>query len=251
MKDKPHIIHSVLILGLVITIVVLALNQNVNVVTTDGVSVEDKNTISVSDTGRVTVTPDIADLHIKVLTDAVTAESAQQNNADLMDSVIKALKREGVDEDDLETTNFRLSPKYDWDKGYTEIVGYTVTHNLKVTTNKIKEVGELADVAVGAGANGIDYINFRLSDDMQKQVKNQAIEKAADAAKAKAKTLASAAGVSLGDVIGVSESSSYYQPYRYYGFDAVAEGGAPKVDTEISPEDVDVTAQVTLTYELK
>jgi len=242
------ILNILLIVGIAAVAIILAVhNTNTTEQTT-----KEKSTIVSTETSTTTVSPDTAEIYVGVLTEAKTAEEAQKNNAELMDKVKKALTAQGVADSDMETMNFALNPKYDWTYSSGKIIGYEATHTLKITTKDIKSTGKLSDAAVSAGANNVNYISFTLSEDMQKQVKNQAITKAADAAKAKAQTLADATGVKLGKIVDVSESSYNYMPYRYYGYaEASAGKAAPTVDTSISPQNVDVSATVTITYEIE
>jgi uncharacterized protein YggE len=249
--EKPNtttILNIVLIVGIVAIALVLALNPGI---ISKQQTPEQKNTISVTDTGKITVDPDKAEIYAGVLTEGKTAEEAQQLNADKMDKIKAALKNIGVADADMETTNFMVNPKYDWTYSSGKIIGYEASHTLKITTTEINSTGKIADAAVAGGANNINYVNFILSDDMQKLVKNQAIKKAADAAKAKAQALADATGVKLGSITDVSESSYYYNPYRYGGYDmAVSSKAEAAVPTDISPQNIDVEATVTITYEI-
>jgi len=248
-QSTTTILNIILIVGIVAVALVLALTRTIDMGGKQ--TAEQKNTISVSDTGKITVSPDKAEIFVGVLTEGKTADEAQQLNADLMDKVKADLKKIGVADSDMETMNFMINPKYDWTYSSGKIIGYEASHTLKITTTDIKGTGKIADAAVSAGANNVNYVNFILSDDVQKQVKNQAIKKAADAAKVKAQALADATGVKLGTIVDVSESSYYYSPYSYggYAMDSMAKAES-SVPTSISPQDIDVEATVTITYEI-
>lgn len=251
MKDKGYFIVA---LGLVIAIIVLALNAkapDVNISSTPGVLAE---TISVSGTGRITVDPDEAEVYIRIVTEADDAKDAQNENADIAADVRNALKNRGIKDDDMETSSYNLYPKtsYNRETGESEIYGYTVRHTLKITTKDIKGTGDLVDAAVASGANGLDRVSFQLSDELRDEAYNDALEEASAIAKEKAVSIANALSVSLGEITSVSESGVSYTPYRY----AVAEKAMAGADEElaptvISPQDIEVSATVGIAYEIE
>jgi len=204
-----------------------------------------QNTISVSGQAKVITEPDKAEVYVRIYTEGATATEAKDLNAEVVDRVTKALKKY-VKEEDIETSQYRLNLKQKWDRDKEEYVnvGYELTHVLKVTTKNIKEAGLLVDTAVNNGANNIDGIDFGLTNEKQKLVNAEALEKAALEAKAKAESIAKAMNVKLGMVHRITESNYYFTPFRY---EALAEA-APKAATEISPGNIEVSASVTVEY---
>ncbi|MBW2965452.1 SIMPL domain-containing protein, partial [Candidatus Woesearchaeota archaeon] len=194
-------------------------------------------------------------LYIRVMTEKPTSRTAQDANSQLMNTVKAALENDGVEKSDMETTNYNMYRKQDWNPTTQkyDYGDYVVQHTLKVTTTDITGVGDLLDTAVNAGANGLDNVQFQLSDAKQEQVNDQALKAAAGKAKEKAESIADSIGVKLGDIVTVSESNVGYTPY-YYPRYAMAEAsydskgsGAP----EISPQSVQVSATVSIVYEIK
>jgi uncharacterized protein YggE len=238
MDEKTNMIVA---LGLVIAIVFLAMNI--------GGTDERKDTISVSGTGKVTVEPDEAVVQISILTEGDDAEFVQRQNADIMEDVLEELKAYGISEDDIETEYYYLYPMTSWDY-YTdesEIYGYRLTHTLSITTTEIKDTGKIVDIAVGAGANDVDRVNFQLSEEAMEKAYAEALEKASASAKSKAKSIADGMGVRLGKVETVTESSAYASPYRALGIESVMADLAP---TTISPSDGEVNAYVSVVYKI-
>ena len=197
--------------------------------------------------------PDEAEVYIRIVNEGADAEAVQDENKEMTNSVISALKAKGVRSDEIETSRYSLNPRYNWDKGVREITGYEAQHVLKVTTTDLEEIGELIDSAVAAGANSIQDIQFTLSESAEKKFNKEALEKASGNAKDKADAIADSLDVKIVKLSRVSESSVGYASYRYdYPMMAMAEdeamaGGAP---TPISPEKVTVRASVTLIYEM-
>ena len=255
MKDmKKDGLHMLVPLALVIAIIVLAVNTKAPDVNISSQPGELRNTISVSGTGTITVSPDEAEVYIRIVTESSNAKAAQDENADITAAVRNALKNKGVSEDDMETSNYYLQPKTSWDRetGESEIYGYKATHQLKITTDDIKNTGKLVDAAVGAGANGLDNVNFKLSDELRAEAYTDALEEASETAADKAEAIADSLTVDLGEIITISESSTSYSPYKYYGRDdLLVEAAAEAPETVIAPQDVEVDARISLVYEIE
>jgi uncharacterized protein YggE len=113
----------------------------------------------------------------------------------------------------------------------------------------ISQAGNIIDVAVDAGANRVSSITFTLEDAALKALKRDALKAAAMEAQSKAGAIASGLNVQLDKVLSATESGFVYQPYRY-SFDAVAAEGA-MAPTPITPGDVEVTANLSVTYKIK
>ncbi len=259
MKDsKDGLLFFVLAAGFVLVAlaIMFAPKPAVKVTTAgQGSGQAQANTISVGGMAELTVSPDQAEIFIRIETDEPTANRAQEENARLTNTVRDALKKEyNLDDDQIETSSYNLWPKQEWNsdtKRYTK-TGFTVQHVLKVTTDDIDKVGDMLDTAVQNGANGIDHVSFTLSDKLTKDVREQALGRAADNAHQKAKALAETLGVRLGSVSSVTENNYYYQPYDYMPVAAVdmAENSARSFKTDISPQDVDVRADLQVAYEI-
>ncbi|HII72079.1 TPA: SIMPL domain-containing protein [Candidatus Woesearchaeota archaeon] len=213
-----------------------------------------QNTISVAGNAELTVSPDEAEIYIRITTDEPTAKRAQEENARLTNTVRDALKKAyDLDDEKIESNSYNLWPKQTWnpDTREYEDKGFTVQHLLKVTTDDLEEVGNMLDTAVQNGANGVDRISFTLSKDMEDDVRDQALGRAAGSAKDKAESLAMTLGVKLGGISSVSESNFYYDRYEYAvpAMDMAEAGGMAKsFSTDISPKDVTVRANVNVAY---
>ena len=211
------------------------------------------NTMSVSGTAELTVAPDQGIVYVDVLTDGKTAKEAQDKNKGIANNVIDAIQKTGVTGDNIETSNYYLYKKTDWDpKTGKEIdAGYQLTHTLKVTTTNLEGLGAMVDAAIAAGANGVNRITFGLTKNTEKQVRDLALSKATQAAQDKAESIAKNLGVKLVKVSSVYESNFYYTPYDYMP-NYRNEMGAAAVDasSQISPQKVDVTSSISVSYEI-
>lgn len=253
---EKNYLTSILAVGLVIVALMLAINSKSNVIVDqNGVQ---RNVVSTSGTSTLTVDPNKAEVYIRIVTLEKTAQEAKNKNSEISKKVIDALKKLGVKDKEIETSQFSIYPKYEYEeviemnvrKSQQKLVGYEVVHVLKVTTHDLEKVGRLIDAAVDSGANDIDRVSFGLSKEKEKEVKQQAMILASSDAKEKAIALATNLGVALSKPISISESSFYYQPFDIaYKVAAMERGPAPS--TEISPQQLDVSASVQLVYEIR
>ncbi len=214
--------------------------------------VQPTNSISVQGSSEFDVAPDLAKVRFRIETQSLTAQDAQLRNREIGASVKSALLQAGVRENEIETVDYRIEKVQEWDAKFEKMVdkGYRTSNAFVVTTKDLQKVGPLLDVGVQAGANNVESISFELSDSKQKEVKTEALRKATVNAREKADALADGAGVRLGKVTSLSESSYYVAPMARYDMMAMkAEmGGAPS--TEVSPQSVHVSAQVSVSYEI-
>lgn len=209
-----------------------------------------EDTISVSATTNVDSLPDKAELYAKIETLDTDAKQSQQKNSEVSDQVIKNLLLEDVSKKDIETSQYYLDQKISYGREGEQIVeGYVTIHVLKITTAKTTEVGRLVDAAINGGANGINSIAFTLSDSKKAELRNEALGKAAAEAKEKAEKIADSLGVRLGKLHTVIESSFDFRPY--YASYAVAEKAAALTPTQIQPQAVEVTAALSVVYEVQ
>ncbi|WP_163267950.1 SIMPL domain-containing protein [Chelativorans alearense] len=189
--------------------------------------------IMVTGEGEATVSPDMAVITFAVLREGDTARAAMDENNAAMAAVIAALKEEGVEARDLKTSGLAISPQYVYpndDNGEEKprITGYQVTNTLTVRVRDMEKVGEVLDRSVSLGVNQGGDIAFTNDDPAEalKEARTQAVEDAFS----KARTLAEAAGVSLGDLLEISEQAGARPPMpmpRAMRMEAAAQSSVP------------------------
>jgi hypothetical protein len=171
-------------------------------------------TIVVGGTGEASAVPDQAQVSAGVVTQAATAEAALEANNDAMEQVFETLENAGIEEHNIRTSNFSVSPQYesfrDNDSNPRRIVAYQVSNQLTIIVEDIDELGGTLDALVRSGANQLNGISFSISD--PKPLEEEARRAAVQDAIAKAQTLADAAGVTLGPIISIQEGGGGYQP---------------------------------------
>jgi uncharacterized protein len=206
--------------------------------------------ISISGLGEVKARPDMASISTGVVSEAVSAKDALAKNNAAMAAVIAALKNAGVSEDDIQTSNFSVSPKYPpYQPNQTtqRIVGYTVSNQVNANVKNLKNLGPILDTLVQSGSNQIGGISFGI--DEPKKVLDEARKKAVADARAKAELYAEAAGVSLGRVVQISESSAITPPVPMYRMAVQTE--AADASVPIAAGQQTVSANVSITYEIQ
>lgn len=270
MEGKSGFLAIISILGLVVALVIVAtMNKPViNVPSTAPVTVESPSCIKTANynsditaTGEaeITANPDEVVAFFAIITEGNDTKKIKDENRDTTNKVISALKNFGIKDDKIETQEYDLEKKpQEWDSDLNKNVdvGYELRHVLKVTITEadsktakitVDSVGELVDVAVDAGANGVNNIYFDLTKETQRRLREELIANATRDAKKKAERLSDSLGIKLGKLIGASESYNY--PYYSYGgsyyYDSYKEAS-----TTISPQNIEISTSVTVVYEI-
>jgi len=170
-------------------------------------------TLSLTGIGEISVAPDMAVISSGVVTEAKTAREALDANNEAIGAVIAALKEAGIEARDIQTSGFRVQPRYQRDPKNKEnpegprIVGYTVNNNVSVTVRDLAKLGPVLDQAVTVGANRIGGINFVVSD-ADKRLDEARATAMKDAIR-KAGIYTEAAGVKLDRILSISESGGF------------------------------------------
>lgn len=172
----------------------------------------DSPRILVTGEGKAEVAPDMAVLQLTVTREAETARAALDANSSAMAEVLAAMQAEGIEKRDLQTSNFSIQPRYhhprpasSGERKPPQIVGYVVRNSLTVRVRDIERVGAILDKSVSLGVNEGGQISFTNADPAE--VIKRARIAAVEDARARAATLAKAAGVKLGEVLEISEQS--------------------------------------------
>jgi uncharacterized protein YggE len=197
--------------------------------------------ITVTGTGSVKGAPDRADFSFGVETQGESSAQALGKNGEAVQKVIDALKQAGIADGDIQTQQVSVSPRYSSDG--QKIVGYTAVNSVAAKVRDLAKAGAVVEAAVGAGANQVYGPTFSISD--QSELYADAMMKALEDARAKAETIAKAAGVSLGAVTAIVEGSSFGPPVPVAEAQA---GGASEVP--IQPGQQEIVATLTVTYAL-
>jgi uncharacterized protein len=180
--------------------------------------------ISVSGEGTAIAVPNIAKVDLGVDVTNRTLTAARDEAANKMNSIVQKLKDFGIADKDIQTIVYSVYPQQDYNNSSVALIGFEVTQVDEVTIRDLSKVGNIVDAVVDLGANNISGINFTVEDMTPMQA--QAREKAMADAKSKADQLAKLAGVTLGPVFSVSESTGFF-PIPFTQGGTAAKSAAP------------------------
>lgn len=217
---------------------------------------------SVTGEGKVAAVPDIAQFSFSIISQGgKDINSLQKDNTTKANAVISFLKKEGIDEEDIKTSQYSINPRYNFnqpralsgDGPNDEIIGYTISQSVEVKIKDFAKIGDVLNGAVEAGANSISSFHFTFDDPIA--LTNEARVEAIAEAKRKAKLVASAGGFRIGRLLSIEEGGFY--PYDNYNSKAnfgVAYDSAESVRAlapSIEPGSEELIVNVTLRYEIK
>ncbi len=204
------------------------------------------NSITVSGEGEAFAVPDLATFSFTVSADDKTVGAAQEQVTKKIDPIIAALKKLGIDEKDIKTTDYSAYPRYSYSSaacspnycppGKQVLEGYTASHNITVKVRDTSKAGDALAVAGDNGATGLSNISFTVDDPdkITAEARTIAIKKARE----KAEELADELDVRLVRVVNFSDGSDGGYPMPYgraemgMGADvAVTQAKAPTLPT--------------------
>jgi uncharacterized protein len=211
-------------------------------------------TISVQGTGQVDVQPDRGIVTIGIMTDATAAQTAAQNNANTSNAVITALNGIGINDSNIQTSYYDLSPQYSYSSGVSTLIGYEVTNEFQVTVVASgqtlqqlgTEIGHVIDTATANGANQVYGVEFTASSSTLQQAQQTALQQATLDASQQAHTIASALGVNITGVVSVTTNPVYPQPV----FMGVSATQSVTTTPILPPQTLTVTATVQATFSI-
>lgn len=222
------------------------------------------NTVSVQGEGKVLAKPDVAVVNFSIVTDAATSKAAQDANSPKSKAVTDFLKKQGVEDKDVKTTGYNISPVYKYYNnpcpvgifnsidypcgGSQKIAGYQVTQSFEIKIRDLDKASTVVDGLVIAGANGVGQLQFTIDD--PEKLKDEARDKAIADAKEKAEKLKNQIGIRLGRIINFSENTGgYYAPYYDKAF--AGSGAESNSSPSLPAGENEIVVNVTLTYQIK
>ncbi|MCC6925465.1 SIMPL domain-containing protein [Novosphingobium sp.] len=210
--------------------------------------------LSVSADGKSTRVPDLAVFSAGVVSEGRTASEALAANAAAMNRVLASLKKAGIADKDVQTSNISLNPVYGQPvvgpNGQVtqepRIVGYQANNTVTVRSRDIKGFGKVLDALVASGANQISGPSFQMSN--PSAATDEARVAAMKNARARADLYARAAGLRVVRIVSISEGGGYSPPMPVmYGAKMAMADAAP---TPISAGEVEAAVNVSVQFEL-
>ncbi len=208
-------------------------------------------TIEVSGEEVIFEKPDEAEITFSVATQGRNYLDAVEKNSSQMKRVTDHLKNEGIQDENLRTLNFSVSPRYEniEDNGRTrrEIVGYEVRNDLRVSVDDLSVIDALIAGTIEAGANQVQGLVFSVSN--EEELKKEARDKAIANARKEAQRIASSLGVKLGRVVDFSETR-YFYPSRVAMEDMIMEAGE-SMQVPIEAGENEISSSVRVKFEIR
>lgn len=227
----------------------------------DSIITNKSDVFNVSGEGKVAIKPDLAIVSLGVSQQGQDARAVAQQLDRVIAQVIEVVKEQGVNEQDIQTTNYSINPVYEQNEPIVEpklpspktspttIRNYVGDNTVSIKVRKIDQVDAIIDAAVASGANQVNQITFDAQD--RSQAENQARREAVEEAKKKASDAAQSAGFKLGKMI------NYYESFDGPIYGGLGGGGGMATDvrmepiTTIEPGSTEVRVTVTLSYEIR
>jgi uncharacterized protein len=200
-------------------------------------------TVTGNGSGTVTGTPDTMTLQLGVDTRGRTVGDALGKNSDEAAKLVQVLRFAGVEARHIQTSNFSISP-VTADNG-RQVTGYEVTDTMTVTIRDLGKVGDIVDRSIGVAPDDIVVNGLSFSIDDNSKLVTAARAAAVKQAKDQASQLASAAGVELGPIQTITETSEP-SPRPVTGA-----GDSAAAAVTIQPGSQELTVQVSVVYSIK
>ncbi|OGZ65583.1 MAG: hypothetical protein A3C06_00745 [Candidatus Taylorbacteria bacterium RIFCSPHIGHO2_02_FULL_46_13] len=226
--------------------------------------------IQVSGEGKAYLKPDVAMVSFGVSSQAMKSQDAVNQNNTKMNAVIAAIKSLGVQDKDIQTTLYQLSPVYGYDRGgimpmdaksgpvsspmyypmpgNQVVTGYSLEQQVSVKIRNFDNINSILDKATAAGANNVGQLSFTV--DNPEMARSEAREKAILAAKEKMENIARASGLQVGKLVNVYEGYNNY-PQPMYAEAMAKDSGGGSVAPQIQTGQMEVSSSVTLTFQVK
>jgi len=206
--------------------------------------------LSISATGRAFVIPDIALVDLGVSTEGKDVKTIVSENNQKMNDITKEIKALGVEDRDIQTANYNLTPQYDYPQYGTRIFrGYLINQEIRVKVRDFTKIGDVLTKATEKGANQIGDFRFTVEDEAK--AKETARTEAIKKAKEKAGQIAKETGLRLGKIINVYEDSYYNPTANRADVKYESSMGISVPMADIQPGTQEITVTTSLVYRIK
>jgi len=213
-------------------------------------STQKQTTFNATGDSEISAVPDEAQIRLGIDVQKSSVTETQLAANEVINNISSSIKKLGIDEKNIQTQNYRVSPEYDYSSPERRITGYRVNTQVVVKITDFEKLNQIIDTATGLGANQVGGISFSLSEKKQAELKKEARKEAIAEAKDSAEELAKLAGIKLERVINVTESDGNNYPQPMYARAEMALGNAgPEEPTQIEPGSEIYRYSVTLSYE--
>ena len=266
MKKLVHFIVFLLLIGLTLSSFAFAFWYVVSAKDIKG-RIGDGRQFTVSGEGKVTSKPNIATFTTGITVQANKIGEAQTRANTTSAAIVTYLKSKGIDEKDITTISYYVTPQYDYSApqpcvgGFCtgivqkppQISGYQVNTTLRVKVRDLTKADELISGVVASGANEVGSLDFTLDDQELEKNRQEARQKAIADARQKAEAVAKDLGVHISNIAAFSESGGsipYYDKVAY-GRGGLTAEAVPAPAAQVQPGEAEIMANVSITYQFR
>lgn len=214
---------------------------------------ENGGQVTVESTSTVTAVPDVAELSLSIYSEDQEAAACQKKNEEALSKTLDYLKTQGIEEGNIQTSGYNLSPRYQWTEDHDQVLnGYEMITQITVSGVPIGKVGDLLGGTVASGTNSIDYVKYMCSD--YDTVYEEALKQAVEQAWEKAEAMGEAGGFQVLEVKNISEYGEN-QAVHYARPNAVAEAGketliADTASMSVEEGELEIQAHLSVSFKI-
>ena len=203
--------------------------------------------ISVTGEGKVKVVPDQAIIRVGFQNSGKDAKEVKALNDEVVDKVIKFLKKSGIPATDYKTNNVSLYKSYDYEK---KKYNFQASQSLSITLKDLSKYDEITMGLNDAGVNSIQGVEFKSS--KMETYEREARKKAMENAKQKAADYVSVLGQKVGKALLITDNSQSYIPQPMYKGNMMAmatDASAPRETLAVGELEINTNVSVTFALE--
>lgn len=177
--------------------------------------------LTVTGSGKVTVAADLAQLSFNLTAHEKSAKEAYKKLTEQTKTVASTLSQFGITDKDVQITWYNMYPTYKYDeKGQQAGVDYfDASRTVNVNLRQLDKVNDVLDSLADKEIYSLSSVNYMLEN--RQDAQDKAREAASADAKRRAQAVAKTLGVNLGRVVGASEYNYDYGPIYGTGSELV------------------------------
>lgn len=249
-------LKAIFVFILVITTVILSFNYFFN----NQRDINSQKTFSVNGEATRKVKPDGAKVVVGTILDGKNVLEIQTSATNVVNKSIDAIKALGIEEKNIQTSNYDLTPVINYQTNKTESyrINISITVTIDALTNDASKniVGDVIKASTNSGLNEVRSLVFQIKD--KQKILDELKVEAINDAKSKKDVLANASNVRLGDILSINFAGE--TPIYYYGNQPAAidkgedTSGRDSVATtpsvNVSPGENELKINVTIVYKI-
>ena len=203
--------------------------------------------ISVTGEGKVKIVPDQAVVTVGFQNSGKDANEVKNLNDEIVDRVIKFLKKSGISATDYKTNNVSLYKGYDYEKKKSN---FQASQTLIITLKDLSKYDYIMMGLNDVGVNSINGVEFKSSkiEDYESDARKKAILNA----KQKAQDYVSVLGQKVGKALLIKDNSQSYIPQPMYKGNMMAmaaDGGTQRETLAVGELEINTSVSVTFALE--